>query len=309
MATLIDTLSSQGKPTDYSSRKSLYESLGLNKQFGEYLGSANQNINFMNVLQKQPNPAQIQPSVPQGNQTVQANNQGQQKIKGFSDIQNQYVQQMANPPDYAAMYGEYAKETGLADVKGLITNIDNTVADIEDKIAKIEPNINKEVGNYLINEQQRSRMVGAEELPLRTQYADILRSRSRLSAEAAAKADLVNTLMGYAKESYGSRSDYLKTLMEMEKSNKSAAGMNDAWLEILRNRDKNENITEDVVQPQPLTAEELGTFIKEPLSEKGKSGKVIYTTPTGVQVKWSPIDNQWVRYSKDYDDKLKAAGL
>lgn len=166
----------------------------------------------INVIQKQPNPAQLT-----------STQQPFQKIKGFTELQNKYAEQMYNQPDYAGMYQQYAKETGLTDVKGLITNIDNSVADIEDKIAKIEPNINKEIGDYLITEGQRGRMVTAEEQPLRTQYSDILRSRSRLSAEAASKADLVNTLMNYAQTSYQGRLAYLKTLVDIEESNKKAS--------------------------------------------------------------------------------------
>lgn len=171
----------------------------------------------INVLNKQPNPAQL-------NQTVQSNQQGFQKQKGFSNLQNQYAEAVYNQPDYAQMYKQYSDQEGLTDIKKLITGIDTSVADIEDKIAKIEPNINKEIGNYLVTEGQRGRMVNAEQEPLRTQYADILRSRSRLSAEAAAKAELVNTLMGYAQNKYTGRLDYLKTLMEIEKSNKSGSG-------------------------------------------------------------------------------------
>lgn len=67
-------------------------------------------------------------------------------------------------------------------------------------------------------------MVNAEQEPLRTQYADILRSRSRLSAEASSKADLVNTLMTYAQNSYTGRLNYLKTIMDIEEANKKAKG-------------------------------------------------------------------------------------
>lgn len=169
----------------------------------------------INVMQKQPNPAQL-------NQTVQSNQYKPQK--GFSNLQNQYAEAVYNQPDYAQMYKQYSDQEGLTDIKKLITGIDTSVADIEDKIAKIEPNINKEIGDYLVTEGQRGRMVNAEQEPLRTQYADILRSRSRLSAEAAAKAELVNTLMGYAQNKYTGRLDYLKTLMEIEKSNKSGSG-------------------------------------------------------------------------------------
>lgn len=168
----------------------------------------------INVLNKQPNPAQL-------NQTVQAN-QGYTPQKGFTNLQNQYAEAVYKQPDYAQMYKGYAQETGLADVQKLLTNIDTSVADIEDKIAKIEPNINKEIGNYLITEGQRGRMVTSEQEPLRTQYADILRSRSRLSAEAASKAELVNTLMGYAQNTYTGRLNYLKTLMDIEEANKKA---------------------------------------------------------------------------------------
>ena len=197
----------------------------------------------INVMQKQPNPAQLQTNATGQpvNQTIQANQTNQAKTgyqpqKGFTDTQNQYAEQMYNAPDYASLYGQYSNETGLtdinkksADLKKLITDIDDTVFDIEDKIAKIEPNINKEVGNYLINESQRGRMVDAGEKPLRTQYADILRSRARLSGEASnlsadatAKSNLVNTLMGYAQQSYTDKGSYLKTLMDIEKSNKAS---------------------------------------------------------------------------------------
>ena len=167
----------------------------------------------INVIQKQPNPAQL-------NQTVQSNQYKPQK--GFSNLQNQYAEAVYNQPDYASLYKKYAGETGLTDVKKLITDIDTSVADIEDKIAKIEPNIDKEIGDYLITEGQRGRMVNAEQEPLRTQYADILRSRSRLSAEASSKADLVNTLMSYAQSDYAGRVNYLKTLVDIEESNRKA---------------------------------------------------------------------------------------
>jgi len=167
----------------------------------------------INVMAKQPNPAQLTSTVakPQF-----------QKIKGFSDLQNKYAELAYNQPNYSELYNQYAGQTGLTDVKKLITDIDTSVADIEDKIAKVEPNINKEIGDYLVTEGQRGRMVNAEEQPLRTQYADILRSRSRLSAELAAKAELVNNLLNYAQADYTGRLNYLKTLVDIEEANKKA---------------------------------------------------------------------------------------
>jgi len=179
----------------------------------------------INVLQKTPNPAQLT-----------ATTQPFQKIKGFTDLQNQYAEQLSKQPDYASMYKNYADQEGLTSVNKLITDIDTSVADIEDKIAKIEPNINKEIGDYLITEGQRGRMVTAEEQPLRTQYADILRSRSRLSAEAAAKANLVNTLMGYAQSDYQGKINYLKTLVDIEESNRAAKAATSNFSQYLGNQ-------------------------------------------------------------------------
>jgi len=168
----------------------------------------------INVMAKQPNPAQLTSSVskPQF-----------QKIKGFSDLQNQYAESVYNQPDYAGLYQRYAGETGLTDVKKLITNIDTSVADIEDKIARVEPNIGARLQDFDITEGQRQRMVTSEEQPLRTQYADVLRSRSKLSAEASSKADLVNTLMSYAQSDYTGRVNYLKTLVDIDEANKERA--------------------------------------------------------------------------------------
>jgi len=168
----------------------------------------------INVMAKQPNPAQLTSTVAKPKF---------QKIKGFSDLQNQYAELAYNQPNYSELYNQYAGQTGLTDVKKLITDIDTSVADIEDKIAKVEPNINKEIGDYLVTEGQRGRMVNAEEQPLRTQYADILRSRSRLSAEAAAKAELVNNLLNYAQADYTGSLNYLKTLVDIEEANKKAS--------------------------------------------------------------------------------------
>jgi len=51
----------------------------------------------------------------------------------------------------------------------------------------------------------------------------ILRSRSRLSAEAAAKAELVNNLLNYAQADYTGSLNYLKTLVDIEEANKKAS--------------------------------------------------------------------------------------
>lgn len=377
MATLYDTLASQGKPTDYNSRKALYESLGLNNQYGAYVGSANQNTNFMNVMLKNPSPSQAAGNVPAntgggtsvpsstgggGNQalinalvskgynvtdaTNQANSPnaanlakeygvnmggsgGSGNQSGFSDIQNKYAELMQNPQDLVALYNKYAEETGYNSAKQLVTNIDKTLADVEDKINKIEPNINANVGDYLITESQRGRMVNAGELPLRTQYAQILSSRAKLAPEATAKADLVNQLMGYARQGRVDQESYLKTLMDIEQQNTSnaferekfeqskidsartasATGSDAAWIKALTDKLGGNETPTPTKTLAPLTEADLKGQISKPLSERGLSGSVIYTAPSGVQMRWSPLDSTWIRYDADYEKQLKSIGL
>lgn len=220
----------------------------------------------INVMQKQPNPAQLTSTQPTS-------------IKGFTELQNRYAQGLAERPDYASMYQKYAGETGLTDVKKLITNIDTSVADIEDKIAKIEPNINKEIGNYLITEGQRGRMVNAEQEPLRTQYADILRSRSRLSAEASSKADLVNTLMSYAQADYEGKLNYLKNLVDIEESNRAAKASTSSGLGAYLTPTKEQKPT-----TTPTTTEQQASKLLEGITIDDKGYvQTKSTTPSNLQ--------------------------
>jgi len=174
----------------------------------------------MNIMQTQPNPAQLT-----GNQTVQANKANIPKIKGFTDIQNQYAQQLASPPDYMALYTDLAQQHGLTDINNLITGIDKSVNDIEDKIRAIEPAINKRSMDFQISESSRQGMVNAGEYPLRKQYSELISDRADLSAEQTAKTNLINTLMGYASTAYTQKNDYLKALMDIEKSNKTSSNV------------------------------------------------------------------------------------
>lgn len=50
-SSIVDFLKSQGKPSDYSSRTSLYNTSGLSDRLGAYVGSAAQNTAFLKQLQ------------------------------------------------------------------------------------------------------------------------------------------------------------------------------------------------------------------------------------------------------------------
>lgn len=63
---IVDYLKSVNKPSDFSSRKSLYESSDLASRLGQYVGSSSQNIAFLKQLQNTPAApvAAAQPVVP-----------------------------------------------------------------------------------------------------------------------------------------------------------------------------------------------------------------------------------------------------
>ena len=50
-SSIVDYLASQKKPTDFTSRTSLYNSLGLGDRLGKYVGSSTQNTAFLKALQ------------------------------------------------------------------------------------------------------------------------------------------------------------------------------------------------------------------------------------------------------------------
>src|SRR3990167_1160060 len=47
---VVDFLRSQNKPSDFASRKSTYENLGLTGAFGDYRGTAEQNVTLLNKI-------------------------------------------------------------------------------------------------------------------------------------------------------------------------------------------------------------------------------------------------------------------
>lgn len=59
---VVDFLKAQGKASDFSSRKSLYQTSGLGDRLGSYTGSSNQNVAFLKSLQTATSPT---PSAPQ----------------------------------------------------------------------------------------------------------------------------------------------------------------------------------------------------------------------------------------------------
>jgi hypothetical protein len=224
MATLIDTLKSQGRPTDYYARKQLYESMGLDKQYGAYTGSASQNIGFQNVLLGgNPSPSQAQgapnlPSVtspqPTGQTIAPPTSTSTSKM---SENQSKYLEMLANRPSEAELYNKYAEEIGLAESMNTVASLNKTVMDLEKKIADIEPMITQRAKDFVITEAQRQRMTNAEEKPLRDQYLEAARQQNYAEVGLGNKRSLLETRMKYANSAYDNQLKALEKAIAFDK--------------------------------------------------------------------------------------------
>lgn len=230
MATLIDTLKSQGKATDYYSRQNLYNSMGLDKQYGAYSGSAQQNIGFQNILSGgRPSPSQAGGTANIGTTTSRVasgatNPLAGIPLTGLTSLQRQYLQQSANLPSGEDLYNQYATEMGINQQADLVAGLQRTTMDLEKKIADIEPMIQQRAGDFVITEGQRGRMVNAEQKPLRDQYLEAARQLNYADAGLSSKKDLLSTRLKFAMEAQNRPLDLLKQVMEFNSSNKSSSG-------------------------------------------------------------------------------------
>lgn len=78
---IVDFLKSQGKASDFGSRESLYNSLGMGNRLGKYTGSSDQNVAFLKSLQTPTAPSAAQP-IPTGNTPTPITNEGTQQQSG-----------------------------------------------------------------------------------------------------------------------------------------------------------------------------------------------------------------------------------
>lgn len=62
---IVDYLKSQGKDSSFSSRKKMYNDLGLNSRLGEFVGSASQNLNLLKQIQTKPAPTPAPTKMPE----------------------------------------------------------------------------------------------------------------------------------------------------------------------------------------------------------------------------------------------------
>lgn len=93
---IVDFLKSQNKASDYTSRQSLYNSLGLNERLGDYVSSGSQNIAFLKALNT---PTQTQTVQPTG--TSIGSFQGVPIYPGDVQAQVNQIRQPATTPTTA----------------------------------------------------------------------------------------------------------------------------------------------------------------------------------------------------------------
>lgn len=204
--------------------------MGLDKQFGAYSGSAQQNIGFQNILSGgRPSPSQAGGTANIGTTASPAasgstNPLAGIPLTGLTSLQRQYIQQSATLPSGEDLYNQYANEMGLNQQADLVAGLQRTTMDLEKKIADIEPMIQQRAGDFVITEGQRGRMVNAEQKPLRDQYLEAARQLNYADAGLASKKDLLSTRLKFAMEAQNRPLDLLKQVMEFNDSNKSGGG-------------------------------------------------------------------------------------
>ena len=229
---IADTLRLQGRASDYSSRKKLYEEMGLGGQYGSYTGSANQNIAFENLVRGgKPSPKQAStPTVSQPTQTPSLpNNQAGGSIGGFNvgkltPLQQQYMTAYQNQPSQSGLYNQYANELGIPQQLDVVTGLTRTILDVEGKIKAVEGNVKERTKDFLVTEAQRSRIQTTEEQPLREQYLEALRRKEYEEAGLVGKERLLDQRLKYATAEAERPLGLLKELIGWEKDKASGSG-------------------------------------------------------------------------------------
>ena len=96
---IVDYLTSQGKASDFTSRKRLYESMGLQNTLGEYRGSDVQNPAFLKALQTPaPQPTQVAQTISQPSPVAGQQQQLSSMLQTLKGMQEQVNPAIKPPP-------------------------------------------------------------------------------------------------------------------------------------------------------------------------------------------------------------------
>jgi hypothetical protein len=222
-------LKSIGKATDYTSRKKMYEDLGLNTKYGGFTGTAQQNIGLIENLGYKPETAPTS-SGAGGNiagsgatpSTTTTQSSGGINISGLSPLQQTYAQSFMNAPSEGKLYEKYSAEMGIPETEKIITGLSQSIMGLEDKINKVEGDVNARMGDFQVTEAQRRRLQNVEEQPLRTQYLESVRQKSYQEAGLSSKQNLLSTRLKYATEEAQRPLELMKTMIDWEEKQKAS---------------------------------------------------------------------------------------
>src|SRR3990167_7119697 len=114
---IIDYFTSQGKASDFESRKRQYESMGLQNTLGDYRGSESQNINFLKALQTPPpapSPSAVSQTISQPSPTVVGQQEQLASMLNTLKGMQQQVSPAVKPPPMTAQEIAQTEQQKLA---------------------------------------------------------------------------------------------------------------------------------------------------------------------------------------------------
>lgn len=225
MATVIQRLSTLGLPTDYQSRKRLYEESGLGGQYGDFKGTAQQNLAFASWAEsnKRPSPQSISaPSVQGSGWNIDTS--------GFNDLQKQFISLAQSQPSQSELYTKWSTELGIPAQTDIVSGLNKSILDLEKKISDVEPMVASRTKDFLVTEAQRSKIQTEEEKPLREQYLESLRRKEYEEAGLSSKQQLLSQRLKYAAEESARPLSLLGQMIDWqtaaEEAKKKEAGVN-----------------------------------------------------------------------------------
>jgi len=120
-------------------------------------------------------------------------------LSGLTSTQKSSIQAQMAQPSYTDLWEEYRSELGLGEKEALVSDLNKNIFDIEDEIESVEVSFREErPKDFLMTEASRSRREGAEKLPLREQYEDLLTRRERVQGEITSAQGLLETQLKLA---------------------------------------------------------------------------------------------------------------
>lgn len=212
---IVDYLTSVGQASDYGSRSKLASTYGIQN----YQGTANQNIQLLNLLKGGSQPATqsnntptVTPSASVSTPSTTAtprldyvnsfideykatNTANQAKV---DESRQKLIDYYAGLTPITDRYTKLSTEQGLPQQQELVNSLTKNVMNTEDLIDKVEPSVTARSGDFLMTEADRTALVSREQKPLLTELNKLLRNKQYEEIGLAGKQNLVKELIAYS---------------------------------------------------------------------------------------------------------------